>query len=422
MPIIFIAIEPPLNNLPKKNERILTATVIVAALGYFVDIYDLQLFNLVSKASLQGIGITDADELEKWDKLLFLFQMGGMLAGGIIWGILGDRRGRKSILFGSILLYSLANIANGFVQDTTTYAVIRVFAGIGLAGELGAAITLVSETISKEKRGWGTMIIVTVGALGAVAANLITMHFPWQTSYFIGGGLGLLLLALRVGTFESVMFDQMKKMSVSKGNFFSLFTNRKRLLKYLACIAIGLPVWYCIGILIKFSPTFAESVGVTGEIKVGNSIMYAYIGLSVGDLLSGALSQFVKSRRKVVIAYLIATAILVIGFVYMRNVTPSWFYFMCFLIGCATGYWALFVTIAAEQFGTNIRATVTTTVPNFVRGAVIPITLLFSSIKASSDAITSALIVGGICIGIALIAIIYVPETFSKDLNYLETS
>lgn len=405
--------------------------VLVAALGYFVDIFDLQLFNVISKQSIRGIGITDAAIIDKYDYLLFLWQMTGMLAGGLIWGILGDKHGRKSVLFGSILLYSLANIANAFVVNLDQYTIVRFVAGLGLAGELGAAITLVSEIMHKEHRGYGTMLIVTMGALGAVAAAFISnnhLHLfglqSWQITYLTGGALGLMLLLLRVGTYESGMFDQMKSdKSVSKGDFLMLFTDWKRFKKYIACILIGLPVWFCIGILIKFSEKFAGPgiVNVTGNpVKVGFAIMYAYIGLSVGDLISGILSQVFKSRKKIIIGYLISTIILVLFFLYNRNVSTSYFYFMCFAIGAATGYWALFVTVASEQFGTNIRATVTTTVPNFVRGAVVPITLSFKSLEISSGAINAAIVVGAVCIGLAIIATLSLNESFSKDLDYIE--
>jgi MFS family permease len=405
--------------------------VVVAALGYFVDIFDLQLFNVISKSSLRGIGITDQSVIDKYDYLLFLYQMFGMLIGGLIWGILGDKKGRKSVLFGSIMLYSLANVANAFVTNLDQYALVRFVAGLGLAGELGAAITLVSEIMHKEHRGYGTMLIVTMGALGAVFAAFIAnndLHFlglqSWQIAYLIGGGLGLLLLLLRVGTYESGMFDEVRKdVTVSKGNFLMLFTNRKRFLKYLACILIGLPVWFCIGILIKFSEKFAgpSLINVLNEpIKVGFAIMYAYLGLSFGDLLSGFLSQIFKSRKKVIIGYLLSTVLLLFIFLFYRNVSSSYFYFMCFLLGAATGYWALFVTVASEQFGTNIRATVTTTVPNFVRGAVIPITLSFKSIELIYGAVNSALIVGLVCIALAIIATLSLKESFSKDLNYIE--
>ena len=406
-------------ELPKK---IFNLTVLVAGLGYFVDIYDLQLFNLVSKASLKGIGIVDQVLIDKYDYTLFLYQMAGMLVGGLLWGFLGDRKGRKSIMFGSILLYSIANICNGFVYDINTYSAVRFLAGLGLAGELGAAVTLVSETIHKEHRGWGTMMIVTLGALGAVAANLIVHEFSWQNSYFIGGGLGLCLLLLRVGTFESGMFDAVKNSDVSKGNFFNLFKNKKRLLTYLSCIGVGLPVWFCVGILIKFSASIATATHVVGgNVDVRNAIMYSYLGLSFGDLICGALSQLLRSRRKVVLGYLTATIVLVSVYLFRTDISLSLFYFMCFMIGSATGYWALFVTIASEQFGTNIRATVTTTVPNFVRGAVIPITLSFKALEKTQGTIHSALIVGSVCISIAFISILYLQETFAKDLDYIES-
>jgi MFS family permease len=406
----------------KPKTSVQNTTVVVAALGYFVDIYDLQLFNLVSKASLRGIGITDQAIIDAYDYILFNWQMSGMLVGGILWGILGDRRGRKSVLFGSILLYSLANILNAFVTSIEQYQWIRFFAGLGLAGELGAAITLVSEIMHKEKRGYGTMIIVAMGALGAVAANLVTGSFHWQTSYIIGGGLGLMLLMLRFGTFESGMFDQLKKSTVSKGNFLMLFTSTERLFKYIACIFIGLPVWFCIGVLIKFSEKFAVSTQVQGAVHIGNAIMFAYLGLSAGDLLSGWLSQVFRSRKKVVLAYLLSSAGLMGIFLYSQQLPASVFYVLCFLIGTATGYWALFVTIASEQFGTNIRATVTTTVPNFVRGAVVPITLGFKFLEVDYGNIYAALIIGIICIGLAILSVVSIKETFAKDLDYYEVS
>ncbi|MBK9637375.1 MAG: MFS transporter [Bacteroidetes bacterium] len=404
--------------------------VLVAALGYFVDIYDLQLFNVVSKDSLRGIGILDPVVIDRYDYLLFLWQMCGMLIGGLLWGILGDQKGRMSVLFGSILIYSLANVANAFVVDLTQYSIVRFIAGVGLAGELGAAITLVSEIMHRESRGYGTLIVVTMGALGAVAAAVISNNpfvifglQPWQMAYIIGGVLGLVLLLLRVSTYESGMFEHMKHNNqIKKGNFLMLFNDRARFKKYLACILVGLPVWFCIGILIKFSDKFAAIVEVVGEVKVGYAIMYAYLGLSVGDLISGLLSQLLKSRKKVVVAYLLFTIVLVFIFLFAKGLTANSYYFLCFMMGCATGYWALFVTIASEQFGTNIRATVTTTVPNFVRGAVVPIILGFKTLERSMGAVNSALVVGGVCISLAMIAIFSLKETFSKDLDYIEIS
>lgn len=412
----------------KSTKNPFNLIVVVAALGYFVDIYDIQLFNVISKKSLIGIGITDKSVIDKYDYILFLWQMSGMLVGGLLWGILGDKKGRKSVLFGSILLYSLANIANAFVVDLNQYMIVRFFAGLGLAGELGAAITLVSEIMHKEHRGYGTMLVVTMGALGAVAAALISKaEFTffglqsWQNAYIIGGVLGLVLLTLRVGTYDSKMFDAMKSSNVKKGNFFMLFKSKDRFLKYLACICIGLPVWFCIGVLMKFSEHFSLLTGIIGEpIQVSCVIMYTYLGLSVGDLISGLLSQLFKSRKKVVLGYLITTFLLTLVFLFAKNLTTETYYLLCFMVGVCTGYWALFVTIASEQFGTNIRATVTSTVPNFVRGAVIPITLGFKSMELSFGSVNSALIVGVICLTLAIISVLSLKESFSEDLNYIE--
>ncbi|MEY4866301.1 MAG: hypothetical protein RLY64_555, partial [Bacteroidota bacterium] len=360
--------------------------ILVASLGYFVDIYDLQLFNIISTASLKGIGITDEALLKKYDVSLFNWQMVGMLIGGLLWGIWGDKKGRKSVLFGSILLYSLANIANAFVTNITQYEWIRLLAGIGLAGELGAGITMVSESFDKEKRGIGTMIIATMGALGAVVAALVSRnHFdvfglhPWQEAYLIGGILGLSLLFLRVGTFDSEMFNQVKeKDNLKKGSFFLIFKTKERALRYLACVLIGLPVWFVVGILIKFSSLDFHSLLRPGEVAHQNEIrgiavIFCYIGLSVGDLVSGLLSQWMRSRRKVIFIYLISCAILSFIFLEVQGISLAAFQGLSFALGFVTGYWALFVSLASEQFGTNIRATVTTTAPNFVRGGVLPI-------------------------------------------------
>lgn len=425
------------NSKPDKNAILL---IIVAALGYFVDIYDLILFNVVKKESLIALGITDFEEIKSISIDLFNWQMGGMLIGGILWGVLGDKRGRIKVLFGSILMYSIANVANAFVTNVETYAVIRFIAGVGLAGELGAGITLVSEVMSKENRGYGTMIIVTFGALGAVLAafvggeghlirDFLLNNFEislqnWQVAYIVGGFLGLMLLLLRIGTLESGMFSQMSKNVANKGNFLALFKKKKVFKTYLNCILIGLPVWYAVAILVALAEDFASPniLGVDGTIINGQAVMYAYLGLSAGDLLSGLLSQWWRSRKKVVLLYLIMTIVLVLLYLFTTSgASAEYFYTICFFIGVATGYWALFVSIASEQFGTNIRSTVTTTVPNFVRGAVIPITAGFKFFEALSGPIASAFIVGAVCIGLALIALRGLDETFAKDLDYIET-
>ncbi len=394
--------------------------VVIAALGYFVDIYDLILFNVVKGASLNSIGIT-GDLFKSVEITLFNWQMFGMLLGGLIWGILGDKKGRVSVLFGSIVMYSLANIANGFVVNIDQYIICRFIAGIGLAGELGAGITLVSETMHKEKRGIGTMIIVSFGALGAVAAAIIGKHFQWQASYFIGGGLGLALLALRAGAFESGMYNSLKASKlVSKGNFFMLFNNKKRALLYLQCIAIGVPIWYIIGILINLSPRFVSLQGIESKTILGEAVMFTYIGLSVGDVMSGLLSQWFKSRKKVIFFYLMMSIGLVAFYLSSENISLNEFRVNCFLLGFGTGYWALFVQVASENFGTNIRSTVTNTVPNFVRGSVVLITLSFKSLAESMEVRDAAIIVGAVCLSLALVSLIGMKETFSKDLDYHE--
>jgi MFS transporter, putative metabolite:H+ symporter len=394
--------------------------VVVASLGYFVDIYDLLLFSIVRITSLKSLGVPDA-ELMSTGEFLIQAQMFGLLVGGIIWGIMGDKRGRLSVLFGSILLYSLANLGNGFVTTVNQYALLRFIAGIGLAGELGAGITLVSEVLSKELRGYGTTIVATVGLMGAVLANLVARSFDWQIAYFIGGGLGLLLLIARVSIFESGMYEKLKTKNVQRGNFLQLFTNKDRLQRFLSCIFIGLPIWFVIGILISFSPEFAVALGVTEKINAGDAVMVSYLGLAVGDLSSGLMSQWLKSRKKVVLLYIFITLVFIVLYLFNTSNSSAVFYSMCFGLGIGTGYWALFVTIAAEQFGTNLRSTVATSVPNFIRGTVVPLVGIFGLLRPSMGITWGAFSVGMGTIVIALVALYYLRETFARDLNFLES-
>jgi MFS transporter, putative metabolite:H+ symporter len=403
------------NNL----SQLFSIPVIVAALGYFVDIYDLLLFSIVRKPSLSALGVPDANLLDQGEYLLRI-QMGGLLLGGIIWGIMGDKRGRLSVLFGSILLYSLANIANGFVTSVNQYAILRFIAGIGLAGELGAGVTLVSETLPTKLRGYGTTIIAAVGLMGAVFANFISKIFDWQIAYFIGGGLGLLLLLARISVFESGIFLKTKASTIERGNFFQLFTNRRRLTKFLGSIFIGLPIWYAIGILVTFSPEFAAALKIEGTIVAGDAVMFSYIGLAAGDMTSGFASQAIGSRKKVVSFFILLTLASILLFLFTPFKTLGFFYVTCFTLGFGIGYWALFVTIAAEQFGTNLRSTVATSVPNFIRGTVIPLTLLFKYLRDEIGIIQGALLIGVFTIIIAFIALRVVDETYGRDLNFEE--
>ena len=412
-----------LSKQPSTN-RNQVLIIIIASLGYFVDIYDLILFNVVKQASFISLKFP-AEQWKDLEVTLFNWQMGGMLVGGIIWGILGDKKGRLKVLFGSILLYSLANIANAYVWDLTSYKIIRFIAGVGLAGELGAGITLITEMMKKEKRGYGTMIVVTFGALGAVFANIVGRNFSWQTCYWVGGIMGLLLLLMRVGALESGMYKNMEtdKQTVKRGNFFMLFSNKKRLGKYFLCIVMGLPVWFVVGVLINLSKSYfaTDLFKLTGPISTGDAVMYCYIGLSVGDLFSGLFSQIFKSRLKVVFGYLVFSIGVMLLYLFgLNGKSPEFFYFVCVLLGIGTGYWALFVTVAAEQFGTNIRSTVTSTVPNFVRGAVIPISNSFKFLVPLIGIIKGTLIVGLVCIGLAMLSSLLLKESFGKELNYME--
>ncbi|MBK9247778.1 MAG: MFS transporter [Ignavibacteria bacterium] len=400
---------------------LLNPAVIIASLGYFVDIYDLVLFSIVRVPSLTALGLQGADLLSKG---LFLInvQMAGMLIGGIFWGILGDKKGRISILFGSIILYSLANIANGFVTSVEMYAVLRFVAGIGLAGELGAGITLVAEILPKETRGYGTMIVATIGIMGAILANIVAKQFDWTTAYFIGGALGLALLVLRMGVFESGMFSKTKESSVPRGNFLSLFTDKARFLRYAQCVFIGAPTWFIVGILVTLAPEFAVALGIQGKIDGGNAVMYCYIGLAFGDFASGMMSQIMHSRKKTMLFFLLLNFACVAIYVNFYGMDAQAFYLFISCLGFSSGYWAIFVTIAAEQFGTNLRATVATTVPNFARGSLVLISLLFVTLKPMYGITASALIVGAICTTIALTALYFMRETFGKDLDYIETT
>jgi MFS family permease len=407
-------------DIKSTNKNVLMI-IIISALGYFVDIYDLILFSIVRVVSLKSLGIS-GDALMSDGVLLLNMQMGGMLIGGIIWGIVGDKKGRISVLFGSILLYSLANLANGFVQNITQYAVLRFIAGIGLAGELGAGITLVSEVMSAESRGYGTMIVATIGIFGAVVAAMVGDYFDWRVAYFVGAGLGFVLLVLRVGVYESGMYDSIKAQNVSKGNFLMLFKDKKYLAKYIYCISVGVPIWFIVGILITFSPEFAKVFNISEPIVAGKAVMFCYIGLAIGDFLSGALSQIFKSRKKIIEAFIIFEAVMIFVYLFLNRYDAFFFYIVCISLGVSGGYWAVFVTNASEQFGINIRATVTTTVPNFVRGAVVPVTILFEYLRNYTGIIYSALIVAVMTLVIAYFAVRRLEETYGKDLNYIEVS
>ncbi len=406
--------------MQQRSPSIFNITVLVAALGYFVDIYDLLLFQIVRVESLKDMGLTIA-QVKSEGEFIISVQMIGLLIGGIIWGIMGDKKGRLSVLFGSIVLYSIANIVNGFVQTPNQYALTRFFAGIGLAGELGAGITLVSELVSKEKRGLSTSLVAGIGLTGAVVAYFISQNFHWRTCYFIGGGLGFCLLLLRISVFESGMFSKLKQQNIQRGNFFMFFTNKQRFKKYMLAILIGLPTWYVIGILVAFSNDFAIAFGFSEEVLPKKSTMFAYVAIAIADVMVGFVSQWLRSRKKALFIFYILTVISIVFYFTQQSGTAAGMYVICAALGFSTGFWAIFVTMAAEQFGTNLRATAATTVPNMVRGALPLMLFLFRGLQsATGNYITAGWITGAVVMAISLVAAYFTEETFGKDLNYVE--
>ena len=405
----------------QKAYGILSIPVIVAALGYFVDIYDLLLFSITRIESLRSFNLTP-EQITTEGEGIIMWQMAGLLIGGIIWGVMGDKKGRLSVLFGSIVLYSLANIANGFVENTMQFRFVRFIAGLGLAGELGAGITLVSELIPKNKRGIATSFVAGIGLTGAVVAFIMKQNFDWRTCYFIGGGMGLGLLLLRISVFESGMFHEVKKMDVQRGNLLMLFNNRERFKRYFLGILIGLPTWFVIGVLVSFSKEFGKHFAIKEEIDPGKAIMYAYAAISVGDILIGFVSQWLKSRKKALYLFYFITAVfMVLFFTIQWNGSAEMMYWICAGLGFGTGFWAIFVTMGAEQFGTNLRATAATTIPNMVRGMLtIFILPLFQGLRTVTDYVTAGWIAAIIIMIITIIAAIFTRETFNKDMNFLE--
>ncbi len=416
---------------------ILHPAVIVGALGYFVDIYDLTLFSIVRVASLKDLGYA-GEELVSHGLFLLNTQMIGMLLGGIAFGVLGDRVGRVALLFSSILLYSVANLANGMVDSFGAYAFWRFVAGFGLAGELGGCITLVSEVLPKSKRGYGTAMVATVGVLGAVFGEWVSRHVGWRTSFYVGGGMGLALLALRVGVVESGLFKSLKQQdaavgaegagagtsgrpTVKRGDFLALFRSGRRFMRFARCILIGVPSWFVVGVLATLAPEMGRALQLTGEVSAGRAVSYVYLGLTLGDFASGFLSQWFGTRKKIVLAFILITAAAAGAYLTSHGRSPTWFYTVCFALGLGIGYWAVFATIAAEHFGTNLRATVATTVPNFVRASIVPVTFAFQWIKPQAGPLAAAAIVGALSIAVALWALHGLEETHGKDLDYLET-
>lgn len=408
-----------MKNAESKLKQVLSLTVVVASLGYFVDMFDLLLFPIVRKPSLTALGITGDAQLAVGMQLMNV-QMIGMLLGGIFWGVLGDKKGRLSTLFGSIAVYSVANIANAFVDSVPAYAVWRFIAGLGLAGELGAAVTLVSEVLPRGMRGYGTAVVASVGILGTVAAGLVGSLMSWRWAYATGGILGLGLLVTRVRLRESAIFQQQQHDGISRGNFFSLFTSASRFSRFLRCILIGLPTWYVVGILVAYCDKFGPLIGLRGVADPAVAVPICYTGISIGSLGSGFLSQLWGTRKRVVALFIGGSALGIVLYLAGRGFSLPLYYALIAFLGLTAGYWAVFVTIAAEQFGTNLRSTVATTVPNFVRGSLALITNGYLFFLARIGAIGSAWLIGGICVSLALVSLVGMSETHDRDLNFTE--
>ncbi len=406
--------------MSSKNTSLFQLAVIVSALGFFVDVYDLLLFGIIRKPSLADLGLSP-DEILSQGELIISVQMIGLLVGGILWGIIGDKKGRLNVLFGSILIYSIANILNGMVTDTTQYLVLRFFAGVGLAGELGAGITLISELLPKEKRGVAAAMIASFGILGAVTAFFMKEIFFWRTCYYIGGGLGLILLALRVRVHESMLYAELKTQTIERGNFLMFFTSRDRFYRYFRCILIGLPAWYIIGVLVTFSDQFGTAFGIDG-IDPGKAIMFLYLAIAFGDLSVGLLSQRLKSRKKALFVFYGITILFSLLFFLQDGGSATTFYLICAGLGYGTGFTVVYITMSAEQFGTNLRASAAISIPNMVRGALPLIILLFKFLRNYFNSyITGAWVAGVILMVIAILAANKTEETFGKDLNFIET-
>ena len=401
---------------------VMSPTVVIAALGYFVDLYDLLLFRIVRQPSLVALGVP-ADQTLSVGFNLTSAQDVGLLVGGFLWGALGDRRGRASVLYASILLYSVANIANAFVPNVEVYMALRFIAGLGLAGELGVAITLVSEVLPPHLRGYGTTMIATVGVLGAVVASTVTNLFDWKTAYLVGGGLGLLLLALRVRMTESHLF-QAKSTStstVARGNVLALFTRPERTGRYIAGVLLAVPTWYVIGMLISAGDKLAPALGVAGTVTTADTILWCYLGLSMGDLGSGLISQALASRRKVIGLYFaFATTMVVVFFTATEGMSSTMFLVLCLLLGFGVGYWAMVMQMIAEMFGTNLRATATTSAANVVRATVIPMGLALKALQPTWGLTTSVALIGVVVLVLALCALWATKETFGRSLAFDE--
>ena len=404
-------------NAVSKNT--LWLPILVSALGYFVDVYDIVLFSIVRITSLKSLGVT-GEALTSVGMFLINIQLLGMLVGGLVWGVIGDKYGRLSVLFGSIILYSAANLANAFVTDVPSYAGLRFLAGFGLAGELGAGVTLVSEMMSQRNRGYGSMVVATAGVFGAITAGLIGDFFAWQTAYIIGAAMGFILLLLRMGVKESLLFAAIKHKNIDKGNLWVLLKSPKLLKKYISCLLVGMPMWLFVGLFMALAPEIGKAMDLQGEVSVGKALLFFNIGWGLGDIGSSLLSQYLGSRKRAVRVFLSMVAFFLAGYLSLQGASTTLFYSLCALLGFGIGYWAIFVLMVSEQFGTNFRATATVSIPNIVRALVIPCSFILMALKPQVGLLWSLGLIGFSAIGIAWVALRSLKETFSASLDFVE--
>jgi putative MFS transporter len=392
--------------------------VIVAALGYFVDVVDLWLFSNFRVASLRDLGLP-AEEVTTTGAYLLNCQQAGLLLGGLLWGVMGDRRGRASVMFGSILLYSIGNILNAFVVSVPQYAALRFLTGLGLAGEIGAGITLVCELLPRTKRGIGTTFVTGLGVAGAIAASLMGKYMNWRTAFFVGGIMGLTLLFLRTLTHDSSMFAKMQQQGqLRRGSLALLLFRRDNVRKFLGCIAVGAPVWLSVAIFSIFSLEVAPALGITEPISVPDCLLCISIGMTAGDLGAGLLSQLLRSRKLPLLILLVLTCLTSIVITAGAVSTSMGYMTMVGFLGLFSGYWACLLTTSAEQFGTNIRATAATMVPNLVRATTIPMTIGFVTLKQYISIQNTVWVLVVIVFILAFLGLRTLKETFHTDLEY----
>ena len=436
--------------------RTVALSVLAAALGYFVDLFDIVIFGVVRVASLADLGLEGA-QITEWGIRLINLQMLGMLIGGFAWGLIGDRYGRRFALLATIFVFSIANIANAFVDNTLQYAVLRLLAGFGLAGELGAGIALVTELLPEKRRGYGTTIVSFLGLVGALTAAFVGSQFDWRTAYLVGGVMGLVVMALRfVGMAESALFEKQRDSGTSTARHAVLMliaapliaalsallwgppwlawllgalaavaalatSRRDFVMRFYAVAAVGVPIWYCSALFVNLGPEYGRVLALEGfdpRTFVATVLAWQATGLALGSALTGVASEWLRSRQAVLWACLGALLVLVALLMQTRSVA-SYAYVM-FAIGLFQGYWTAFITMSAEQFGTGVRATVASSIPNIVRAMTVPVTLSVSGLATGTSWVTATYAVGAIVFALALVALATLRETWGKDLDYVE--